>query len=338
VDIVWLLPHQEAYFNLVAGGPENGARVLVDSNLDWGQDLIALRKLLQERGIERPYLAYFGTALPEAYGISYKPIPAFLRFTTGPEIEVYNPYTPLPGWYAISRSSLHLGLLHQNVDMYAYFRDKEPVARAGYSINLYRVEYPAGTPVTRTVVTGRSVADVSPDELGVVPGQRVIAKWAASADTAITPATAASMTPSPANAVEANFADVLTLVGYDLQPDAITVGRPLTLTLTWRVGNAAMPQPAPATAPPLAAFVHLSGIDPASILAQYDGWGTALAGLEAGDIVQQTVLLNVPQAPVLDAYYVQIGLYSPQSTQRLTLKGSNESFVRLGPFTPPGTP
>jgi hypothetical protein len=28
-----------AYFNKVIGGPDGGARYVVDSNLDWGQDL-----------------------------------------------------------------------------------------------------------------------------------------------------------------------------------------------------------------------------------------------------------------------------------------------------------
>ncbi len=32
-------PHHLAYFNEIAGGPANGWRLLVDSNLDWGQDL-----------------------------------------------------------------------------------------------------------------------------------------------------------------------------------------------------------------------------------------------------------------------------------------------------------
>jgi hypothetical protein len=44
-----LWPHQEAFFNELAGGPENGSELLVDANIDWGQDLIFLRQLLLER-------------------------------------------------------------------------------------------------------------------------------------------------------------------------------------------------------------------------------------------------------------------------------------------------
>ncbi len=39
-------PHQLAYFNELAGGPENGHRHLLHSNLDWGQDWILLVEAL----------------------------------------------------------------------------------------------------------------------------------------------------------------------------------------------------------------------------------------------------------------------------------------------------
>ncbi len=331
--VLRLWPHQEAYFNELGGGPEGGSRVLVDSNLDWGQDLIALRRLLQERAIEQPYLAYFGTALPEAYGLAYRPLPAFLRFTAGPEVEAYNPYTPAPGWYAISRSSLRLGLLHQNVDLYAYFEDKTPVARAGHSIDLYEVTYGGDTGIARTVVTGRSVADMAPEALGVGDGERLIVKWAASPQSEIVLAEQAAAETPPQVSVEANFGEVMTLAGYELRPVQIAAGEPLTLTLTWRVGRAPMPQPAPATAPPLAAFVHLSDEQPANILAQFDGWGTALTGLEPGDLVRQWVTLALPPEDVETPYYLQIGLYSPQNGERLALP-DGETFVRLGPIMP----
>lgn len=332
VDVLRLIPHQEAYFNPLAGGPEGGGRVLADSNLDWGQDLIFLRQLLQERGIDEPYVAYFGTALPEAYGLSYNPLPAFLRFTTGPEVDAYNPYTPPPGWYAISRSSLRLGLLHQNVDIYDYFRDKEPVARAGYSINLYEVGYAPGTPIERTVVSGASVADLAPEELGVHPGRRLVVKWAENEATTIIPADDVAEEPIPGKSVEADFEGAFALVGYDLESTTVTAGSELELTLTWRAGSADVAQPSPATAAPLAAFVHLSGDDAADILAQYDGWGAALTGLESGDLIRQRVTLQVPQDAERDSYYIQVGLYSPQTGLRLAVSDRSESYVRLGPF------
>jgi hypothetical protein len=61
-------PDDLAYFNLFAG--EHPEHVLVDSNLDWGQDLYRLRDTLQARGIKDSVkIAYFGTADVSAAGV-----------------------------------------------------------------------------------------------------------------------------------------------------------------------------------------------------------------------------------------------------------------------------
>ena len=67
-------PHYLAYFNWVAGGPANGYKHLVDSSLDWGQDLPGLKRWLKEHDLDAPgkvpvYLAYFGKAEPAHYQI-----------------------------------------------------------------------------------------------------------------------------------------------------------------------------------------------------------------------------------------------------------------------------
>ncbi|MEZ4590126.1 MAG: phospholipid carrier-dependent glycosyltransferase [Chloroflexota bacterium] len=41
---VWLGTHYLAFFNVLAGGPDGGWRYLVDSNIDWGQDLGGLKE------------------------------------------------------------------------------------------------------------------------------------------------------------------------------------------------------------------------------------------------------------------------------------------------------
>lgn len=64
-------PHYLAYFNLPSGGSARGYRLLVDSSLDWGQDLPALKHWLT--GHRRPeevlYLSYFGTGQPAIYDL-----------------------------------------------------------------------------------------------------------------------------------------------------------------------------------------------------------------------------------------------------------------------------
>jgi len=67
-------PDYLAYFNQLAGGPSQGYKHLVDSSLDWGQDLPALKQHLDHlaaaSGPETPvYLSYFGSASPDYYGL-----------------------------------------------------------------------------------------------------------------------------------------------------------------------------------------------------------------------------------------------------------------------------
>jgi hypothetical protein len=60
-------PNYIAYFNLAAGGPRGGIRLLGDSSLDWGQDLPLLAKW-REAHPDRPiHLRYFGSADPSDF-------------------------------------------------------------------------------------------------------------------------------------------------------------------------------------------------------------------------------------------------------------------------------
>jgi hypothetical protein len=268
--------------------------------------------------------------VPEAYGLNYKPIPGFLRQTVGPEFNAYNPYTPLPGWYAISQTSLQLGLLEQNIDMYEYFRDKEPVYKAGYSINVYEVAYPEEMPVDRVLVSGVSASDVSAQALGVVDGRRLITKWTANEATNIIPFTEEFVAPADLQPVQANFSDVLTLIGYTLAEPESKPGEPISLTLFWERGKGQIPMPAPTKAGPLAVFVHLSAADPSQIFAQYDGWDTAVASLEPGDIIRQEITLWPPTETAAGEAFLRVGLYSPQSGQRFLISGDAADFVTIG--------
>jgi hypothetical protein len=64
-------PNYLAYFNELGGGPLNGYKYLVDSNLDWGQDLKQLKAWLEKRNVKQPiYFCYFGMADPRYHGIA----------------------------------------------------------------------------------------------------------------------------------------------------------------------------------------------------------------------------------------------------------------------------
>lgn len=105
VESVLTWPNYLSYFNVLAGGSRNGYRHLVDSSLDWGQDLPGLKKWLLDQGLEdqtamQVYLSYFGTADPEYYGVRAIPLPSFLAFRRAP-------FKPLKGGvYCVSATML----------------------------------------------------------------------------------------------------------------------------------------------------------------------------------------------------------------------------------------
>lgn len=96
VLLVWLAaagarqhPDYLAYFNELAG--DEPEKILVDSDLDWGQDLKRLGTRLHELGAIQVYLAAVSTA-------NFPYLQAGLGFPTILEMD---PKIPLPGWTAI---------------------------------------------------------------------------------------------------------------------------------------------------------------------------------------------------------------------------------------------
>lgn len=65
-------PGYLSYFNRFAGGRTRGAEWLVDSNLDWGQDLYRLPDRGRELNTQRWRLAYFGHVDPALYGVEFE--------------------------------------------------------------------------------------------------------------------------------------------------------------------------------------------------------------------------------------------------------------------------
>lgn len=123
-----------ASFNALAGPrPE---RVLVDSDLDWGQDLFRLRDTLRARGVDSLALEYSGTADPGRHGL--------------PPFRTFGPGTRPSGWVAISLYRLYEGRPKDPPPLalgYRWLERERPVARIGRSILLYRLApAPAPTP------------------------------------------------------------------------------------------------------------------------------------------------------------------------------------------------
>jgi 4-amino-4-deoxy-L-arabinose transferase-like glycosyltransferase len=125
-------PDYLAYFNAFAGGPAQGYRHLVDSSLDWGQDLPGLARWLERnrRPGEIVHLAYFGLGNPPYQGIQAQTLPSL------PHLEDSYPTLLHPGLYAISAtmlqqpySSVGAGWNAENEQTYQSLRGLETIAR-----------------------------------------------------------------------------------------------------------------------------------------------------------------------------------------------------------------
>lgn len=122
--LVWQLstlwtayPDYLPYFNEAVPHPQ---RVLVDSDLDWGQDLRRLELRAAQLRIPQLSLAYRGTA-----DLSREPLPPFVSLAAR---------QPTTGWVAISA----LARTRDPAD-YAWLDAYRPVERIGKSIDLYYV-------------------------------------------------------------------------------------------------------------------------------------------------------------------------------------------------------
>jgi hypothetical protein len=76
VESAAAFPRYLAFFNWPSGGRSQGSKYLVDSNLDWGQDMKRLQGYLERRGAAgNVCLAAFTVAPPAHFGIAAHPIP-----------------------------------------------------------------------------------------------------------------------------------------------------------------------------------------------------------------------------------------------------------------------
>lgn len=128
-------PHTLSYFNEFVGGPTRGDACLLGSNLDWGQDLMYLKKWQDDHQEATPlYVAYWGIADPSLVGMQYQ-LP---------------PFEPTDGWHAVSINILKgcpwpIPMRDGTTanafgDRYLYFQSLRPQTRAGYSIMIYHIK------------------------------------------------------------------------------------------------------------------------------------------------------------------------------------------------------
>ncbi len=132
-ETIYIFPHFIAYFNQFVGGPKNGYKYVVDSNLDWGQDLKRLKNYVEKHKIKKIAVDYFGGGNPKYY----------LK-------EKYIPWSSSKGkpkgYFALSltflqgaKGKLHPGQKRSPENEYRWLKNPyQPFDRIGYSIFIYK--------------------------------------------------------------------------------------------------------------------------------------------------------------------------------------------------------
>jgi 4-amino-4-deoxy-L-arabinose transferase-like glycosyltransferase len=113
-------PDHLAYFNPIAG--DQPELILVDSNLDWGQDLYRLGTAMKAMRIDSVAVAYYGSAGLDAAGVRNARVLAAAERPTG--------------WIAASQTML-AGVGGDGA--YEWLNELRPVGRVGASLVLYYV-------------------------------------------------------------------------------------------------------------------------------------------------------------------------------------------------------
>ncbi len=128
LSIVLVTPDTIDYFNLLAGGEPD--RILLDSNLDWGQGLERLRTFMDREGLGTIPLAYFGHVDPAIYGI------AATTPVAGQAGLVAVSANFLHGYPYVTFSDGHMTPVPENA--YAWIAAGERVADLGGGMLIYR--------------------------------------------------------------------------------------------------------------------------------------------------------------------------------------------------------
>jgi hypothetical protein len=351
VDVLAANSTHLAYFNTLVNR-EHDYQVLVDSNLDWGQGWLELQRWRQTYPHDRLSVAYYGSARPQAYGLEVNLLPSFSLNDYGPEIDGFTAHALPPGTYAISASSLQLGLLYSHLNLYAPFRAREPLGRVGRSFLLYDVAY-ADPNIDRTIVLGPQASDLDTTTLGLNPDRQLIAKWAGGQAVVLDmqgPARYIARGGEPIAGFAPDVHQALIDHGVKLGSDAsgdlrlweINARAALSETLKQPRGlaqpmgfeggltllgydlRAEQDQPIDlvtywrvdhTVTPPLSLFAHV--VDAAgNLVAQQDGLNVRLSSLEPGDVIVQHTVVDHP----VNADQLRLGLYNPATGQRQTLR------------------
>lgn len=127
LGVIWYYPQYIAYFNFFINR-DHRYQYLVDSSLDWGQDMYRLRDYINENNIDSIKIDYFGGSVPKYYIPQYN--------------EWHSAYGPTTGWIAVSATYYQSSKLYgpkEGTWSYEWLDNFEPEAIIGGSILVYNI-------------------------------------------------------------------------------------------------------------------------------------------------------------------------------------------------------
>jgi len=133
-------PHYLSYFNLPSRMLGEPHELLVDSNLDWGQDLKRLKSYMEENRLGSIKLAYFGAASPRQLNLVHEVLPSGgLYRDFEPEWKAAKSLRA-GDLIAVSATVLSGALSAEEREYYRRLLGKiEPIETVGRSIFIYRL-------------------------------------------------------------------------------------------------------------------------------------------------------------------------------------------------------
>lgn len=138
VEAARIAPHHLAYFNQLIGGPANGHRYLLDSNLDWGQGARALRRYAMQERIPILYAAFSGNSDPAYYGVNYQYAPGSGNLEASKHRPGRIPDGMPRELLAITPMVLH-SVHFSDQEVYAWLRERHPIAMPGWAWLVYDI-------------------------------------------------------------------------------------------------------------------------------------------------------------------------------------------------------
>ena len=348
---LWIHPHYLAYFNVLAGGPSGGWRYLVDSNLDWGQDLADLKVWMTDHDVDQVWLSYFGEARPSYYGINYIGLDSWPPRLMDPDARPFYPPDPAPGIYAISATNLQ-GVHFADHDEFAWFRAQTPVAKIGYSIFIYDVK--ENGDMVDVSLGGLQIDELDPADFARFQSNRVVLHWFDPAQAVLLPESDNRWVVLPAQPTlpdEWGYTADWELAAqtavyrlYRLPPmddgrkrprvEFAAAGGTIGL-LNWVVGETAVPGQTltvtthwfkTSSPEPVKIFLHLTD-EAGNIVAQWDGLGAKWQGWRPQSLLRQTHAIPLPADLPPGRYEVRLGLYNPENGRRLPTTAGQDSIV-----------